>query len=175
MTGQDLREAHSRQSVLREIILEHGFIADLLRLCWRRGVHDVEILRSEFDAGGYDLVVSRGDVTRHLQLKAKHVDGRRSSFAVGLRLAARPAGGVLCLVVTDDLEIDHYRWFGNGPDVPLPDITGMKVARHTKGDAEGTKAERPDHRLVPLSHFDKLRTIEEVAETLLGPLPSSGR
>lgn len=48
--------AHSLHSTLRERIVEHVFIGDALRRLWQREVRDVEILRSEFDAGGYDLV-----------------------------------------------------------------------------------------------------------------------
>ena len=32
-------------------------------------VIDVEVLRSEFDAYGYDLVMTRGHIVRHIQLK----------------------------------------------------------------------------------------------------------
>ncbi|MFE3835591.1 hypothetical protein [Pseudogemmobacter sonorensis] len=60
-------EKHSRNSVLREIILEHLFVGELLRHLWRAGVTDAEILRSEFDAGGHDLVLSRDALTRHIQ------------------------------------------------------------------------------------------------------------
>jgi hypothetical protein len=55
-------------SVLRERIVEHVFVGDVLRTLWRRGVTDVEILRPEFDAHGYDVVMSCGTVVRHVQL-----------------------------------------------------------------------------------------------------------
>jgi hypothetical protein len=41
----------------------------VLRALWCRGVFDVEVLRSEFDAHGYDLVMARGRIVRHIQLK----------------------------------------------------------------------------------------------------------
>ncbi len=44
-------------STLRERIVEHAFVGDALRLLWRSGVVDVEVLRSEFDAHGYDLLL----------------------------------------------------------------------------------------------------------------------
>ena len=46
-------------STLRERIVEHVFVGDALRALWRLGGHDVEVLRSEFDAHGYDLVMAR--------------------------------------------------------------------------------------------------------------------
>jgi hypothetical protein len=54
---------------LRERIVEHTFVGDALRVFWRRGILDVEVLRSEFDAHGYDVVMVRGDIVRHIQFK----------------------------------------------------------------------------------------------------------
>ncbi|MBF9031899.1 hypothetical protein HKCCE3408_15980 [Rhodobacterales bacterium HKCCE3408] len=160
-------EAHFRHSVLREIILEHALIADLLRHFWRRDIFDVEVLRSEFDAGGYDLVLSRGAITRHVQLKAKRLSGRTANFAIASRLAARPSGAVLCLVVDDDLEIDHFLLFAGPIGKPLPEIGHFPVARHTKGNATGQKFERPALRRVPIREFRRLETLSDVAESLL--------
>jgi hypothetical protein len=47
---------------------------------------------------------------------------------------------------------------------------GGKVGRHTKGDRNGVKAERPNTRIVPKSRFRRLATIEEVAAALFGGL-----
>jgi hypothetical protein len=47
---------HSTHSTLRERIVGNLFIGDVLRTLWRRGITDVEILRPEFDAHGYDVV-----------------------------------------------------------------------------------------------------------------------
>ena len=61
MSGDEITEEaapHAIHSTLREQIVEHVFVGDVLRRLWQRGVTDVEVLRSEFDAGGYDLVVS---------------------------------------------------------------------------------------------------------------------
>lgn len=33
-------------------------VGDVLRALWRRGVTDVEVLRPEFDAHGYDIVLT---------------------------------------------------------------------------------------------------------------------
>lgn len=40
-------------STLRERIVEHVFVGKALQRLWQRRVTDVEVLRSEFDAGGY--------------------------------------------------------------------------------------------------------------------------
>lgn len=155
--------------MLREVILEHALIAELLRHFWNHGIHDAEILRSEFDAGGYDLVLSRGGLTRHIQLKAAIAGAATQGVTLGLRLAARPSGCVIWMVVKEDLSIDHFLWFGNPPGQPLPDIAGLAVARHAKGNATGYKAARPNHRRVPRKAFARIVSIPELAERLIGP------
>ena len=60
-------EQHSLHSVLRERIVEHLLTGELLRRLWSFGITSVEILRSEFDRGGYDLVADNGPVVRHVQ------------------------------------------------------------------------------------------------------------
>lgn len=163
--------AHSRHSVLREIILEHLFVGRLLQRCWQEDVYDVEVLRSEFDSGGYDLVVTRGAVTRHIQLKALRVGGKRRHFDIGLRLAARPAGCVIGIVVDNDLEALHYLWFGGQtPESALPSIDDCPAARHTKADSTGVKSARYGLRRVPISRFEKLGGMDAVICRLIGDL-----
>jgi hypothetical protein len=52
-----LDTSHFLQSSLREKLLEHLFIGELLRRLWRLGRRDIEVLRAEIDASGYDLVL----------------------------------------------------------------------------------------------------------------------
>ncbi|HRO14028.1 MAG TPA: hypothetical protein PLL33_03100, partial [Paracoccus sp. (in: a-proteobacteria)] len=114
----DWREAHSRHSVLREVILEHRLTASLLQRLWQRGVFDVEILHSAFDAGGYDPVLSGRTTTRHVQFKASRLASSTASQKIRLALARRPAGCVVWMEVGDDLSIRSYRIFEPGPDFP---------------------------------------------------------
>jgi hypothetical protein len=39
-------DRNSTHSTLRERIVEHVFVGDVLRTLWRRGITDVEVLRS---------------------------------------------------------------------------------------------------------------------------------
>ncbi len=48
--------AHSLESGLREKVIDHLFVDDLLRCLWRRGSRDIEVLRAVVDRAGYDLV-----------------------------------------------------------------------------------------------------------------------
>lgn len=157
-------------STLRERIVEHVFVGKSLQRLWQRGVTDVEVLRSEFDAGGYDLVMSLRKVVRHIQFKTSTVDGKAASTKISMNLLEKPSGCVVWIIVTPDLELQSYLWFGGAPGEPLPDIRGMKPAKHTKANAEGIKAERPNHRIVPRSRFEKLDTLDVVLGRLFGPL-----
>jgi hypothetical protein len=65
------------------------------------------------------------------------------------------------------LSLVLFLWLGGPPGEPLPELDG-KVGRHTKGDRNGLKAERPNTRLVSRSWFRRLATIEEVAVALFG-------
>src|SRR5271155_4726123 len=62
--------AQFENSTLRERVVEHVFVGEALRNLWRRGAVDVEVLRSEFDAHGYDLVLAHGRIVRHIQFKS---------------------------------------------------------------------------------------------------------
>ena len=171
-----LLEMHSRCSTLRENIVEHMFIGAALRRLWQHGVTDVEILRAEFDAGGYDLVVSRGSATpRHVQLKASLAGGSTRDVKINLKLAERQSGCVIWIDVTLGLELQAFFWLGNPAGQPLPDISGLKVARHAKGTSEGTKNERPALRVVPRSWFTRLQDLDEVLVRLVGALPDAGK
>jgi hypothetical protein len=163
--------SHSIHSTLRERIVEHVFIGDALRRLWQLGVTDVEVLRSEFDAGGYDLVMSYRKVVRHIQFKSVMEGGKAANVKVSLALLEKPSGCVLWIVLSPKLELKSYRWFGGQPGEPLPDIRDMKVAKHSKGNAEGTKLERPNHRIVPRGRFEQLETLDSVLTRLFGSLP----
>ena len=82
----------------------------------------------------------------------------------------KPSGCIIWIFVTETLDLRSYRWLGGLPGDPLPDIRNMRVAKHTKANAKGKKAERPDQRIIPRSRFDSLGSLDEVLERLFGPL-----
>ncbi|MGA4114174.1 hypothetical protein ACI2T3_24730 [Ralstonia nicotianae] len=162
---------HAAQSVLREHIVEHVFVGELLRRLWQRGVTDVEVLRAEFDAGDYDLVLSRGAVVRHLQMKTVVDGGQANHVVINLKLAQKPSGCVLWIVVDHALNLLAYRWYGALPGEPLPDLQHTPTARHTRANADGIKQERPGHRVLRLDKFEHLDNLDAVLEHLFGKLP----
>jgi hypothetical protein len=156
-------------SSLREKLIEHVFVGDLLRLLWRRGALDVEVLRAEVDRGGYDLVLECNNVLRHVQFKSSHRGAKTSEVAINLKLVGKPSGCVIWVLFDrDTLQLGPFLWFGGAPRQPLPAV-GDKVARHSKADSFGHKAERPNLRIVRRSRFTVLETMDEVVGTLLGP------
>jgi hypothetical protein len=62
-----------------------------------------------------------------------------------------------------------YLALGGAPGEPLGDLSIHPIARHTKGNAEGFKAERPALREVPRSAFTPLSTIAALSDWLFGP------
>ncbi|OXI22512.1 hypothetical protein [Burkholderia sp. AU15512] len=165
---QEVRAKHATYSVLRERIVEHAFIAEVMRLLWLRDVMDIEVLRAEFDTSGYDLVMSSASVLRHIQLKVSLYDGARSRVNINLKLGKCPSGCVLWIVVDHDLKAIEYRWFGGPPGEPLPDIEDRGVVRHTRANALGLKAVRDGQRSLSQSEFRSLDGLEAVIEQLFG-------
>lgn len=151
-----------------EKVLEHRFIAELTACLWLGGCRDFEVLRSEVDASGYDLVVEARGVLRHIQLKSMVQGGKRRSVSVNMRLATKPAG---CVVWFDydpaTLHLGPFRWFGTVPGLGLPD-PGEEVARHTKGDSTGAKNLRAGHRVLRKSKFNQVGTVADLVPFLFG-------
>ena len=160
--------AHTHNSILRERIVEHAFVGDVLRRMWQLGSTDVEILRSEFDTGGYDLVVASGRVVRHIQFKSSLVTSSTAEQSISRKLAEKQSGCVVWVVVRADLSFSHFLWFGGSPGAPLPSIAEFKVTRQSRANAQGFKAERPDHRRIPKRSFTRLETLDEILAALFG-------
>ena len=160
---------HSTESSLREKIIEHLFVGDLLRCLWRRGDRNVEVLRPEVDRGGYDLVLEVNGITRHIQLKSSHREAATSQINAHVNLARKPSACIIWIMFDlESLELGPFLWFGGSPREAIVDL-GDKVARHSKGNMDGYKAERPHHRVVKKGRFTRLETIEDVTDVLFGP------
>jgi hypothetical protein len=162
---------HSEHSMLRELIIEHLFIGEALRKFWQAGVTNVEVLRSEADSFGYDLVMSRAKIVRHIQLKAMKSDGKADAQKISLTLGEKPSGCVIWVLVTENLEFKSFLWFGGEPGEPLPCIKEMAIAKHSKGTSEGKKNLRLNHREVKRRDFTELESLDDVLRKLFGAFP----
>jgi hypothetical protein len=155
-------------SVLREKVIEHTFLAELSRSLLLDMKMPFEVLRSEFDAFGYDVVIEANRVMRHIQLKATTATGARAHVDVQVALAGKPGGCVVWIFVDPQtLRLGPFLWFGGEPGRPLPSL-GERAVRHTRGDAEGLKKVRAGLRRLPKGMFQKCQTIEELAKAMFG-------
>jgi hypothetical protein len=164
--------AHYNHSTLRERIVEHVFVGDALRTLWRRGVVDVEVLRSEFDAHGYDLVMARGKIIRHIQFKTG-TSRKPGNVSVSQSLADKSSGCVVWIKVAADLDMGPFFWFGAGPGEPLPSMGHYPSPLRATHNRDGKRPIRKNHRTVPGAKFRPLATLDDVLEALFGSLPKS--
>lgn len=160
---------HSWHSSLREKVVEHLFVGQLLRTFWQLGLRDFEVLRADVDNAGYDLAIEQGGVIRHIQLKSSCLASFTSRQNVHLALADKASGCVIWIrFEPETLELGPFLWFGAPPGERLPNLNGMPVARHSKGDANGLKKERPNLRVIRKDCFKELEDIDQVAAALFG-------
>lgn len=151
-----------------EKILEHRFVSELTTCLWLNGSRDIEVLRSEVDSSGHDLVVEANGILRHIQLKSMVKGGKKSRVTINTRLASKPGGCVIWYDYDPDtLELGPFRWFGTLPGLGLPDL-GDEVAKHSKGDATGAKNERTGHRVLRKGRFHTVDSIADLLPLLFG-------
>lgn len=169
------QDHHFLRSSHREALLEHLFAGEIMKRLWLRGDWRLEVLKPQVDDGGYDLVLEANGVVRHVQLKASFKGSTVKKTLVNTALSPKPSGCVVFMRFDEaTLALGPFAFFGGLPGKPLPDLDGMKVARHTKGNAQGIKAERPNHREVPLTRFQPAASIDDVVTYLFGPVNQQG-
>jgi hypothetical protein len=162
------QNVHSLRSSHREALLEHLFAGEIMKRLWLRGEWRLEVLKPQVDDGGYDLVLEANGITRHVQLKASFRGSTVREAKVNALLAEKPSGCVVFLWFDQDtLDLGPFAFLGGSPGAPLT-LTGMKVGRHTKANAKGVKALRPNIRSVPLSKFEKVADVDGLVLRLFG-------
>jgi len=162
-------EEHFRNSSFREELVEHLFIGELLKHSWKKGDFSFEVSRPEVDNSGYDIVLEANSVIRHVQLKASVIGSKTARQKVHIGLAKKPSGCVVWIYFDDEkLELGPFLFFGGKPGERLPEISNYPIAKHTKGNAIGIKAERPSIRVINKGHFLSYPTISELYDALFG-------
>lgn len=160
---------HTEHSSYREKLIEHLFISELLKISWLRREYSLEISKPEVDRAGYDIVAENRDVIRHIQLKASYVGGKTSRQKVHIKLGEKPAGCVVWIYFDHaTLQLGPFFFFGGSPKERLPDLSEARVGRHTKGNRDGFKAERPNIREVNKGDFSCYESIDELYDVLFG-------
>jgi hypothetical protein len=156
-------------SSLREKILEHLFIGQLLRCLWQQGRRDIELLRAEVDFRGYDLALECNGCMRHIQLKSSHRGSAARSVNVQIALEDKRKSACVIWIEFDasTMDLGPFLWFGGEPGCPIPSL-GAVVARHTRADHTGAKRLRPNVRVIKKSRFRELPTMKQVVHALFG-------
>ncbi|MEE1947369.1 hypothetical protein [Aquipseudomonas alcaligenes] len=163
-------EEHYLHSSYREKLVEHLFIGELLKHSWRMKDFGLEISKPEVDRSGYDLIAEANGYIRHIQLKASFVGATTSRQKIHIALANKPSGCVVLVYFNDEtLELGPFFYFGAAPGQPLPSLENMKIARHSKGNAAGVKAERPNLRVLNRAHFVRFEDIQDLYGQLFAP------
>lgn len=153
---------HSLESVLREKVIEHLFLGDLLRCLWHRGIRDIEVLRAEVDRGGHDVVLEVDGIMRHVQLKASYRGAKTQKVSINANLAAKPQGCVVWIRFDPvTLDLGPFLWFGAPPGNPLPPL-GDRIGRHTRG----AKNERPNIRVLARGSFATIESMDGLIDKL---------
>lgn len=149
-------------SVFREKMLLHFFLTDIYQHFWLERNDSLEILHSEIDNFGYDIVVSANGKTRHIQLKSLHSGSATSHFKINERLATKEGG---CVIIQEYSELNSsivvvYHFF------EATKLEGYKIAKHTKANAEGKKNDRKGIKEVPKKQFKRYGSIGELIKEI---------
>lgn len=158
---------HTEHSSYREKLIEHLFIGELLKISWKKDNCQLEVAKPEVDNAGYDLILEANQIVRHVQLKASYVGGKTTRQKVHVKLGDKPSGCVVWVCFNEDtLDLDHFYFFGSKAGEPLPSLENTKVAKHTKGDKDGRKAERPNIRELNKGSFTRHNKPEDIYQAL---------
>ena len=103
-----------------------------------------------------------------MQLKASFLGATTSRVDISVSLKSKLSGCVVWIWFDPEtLELDHFLFFGDPQRGPLPDL-GDKVAKHSKGDRYGNKAQRPNLRTINKGRFRRIEHIADLATELFG-------
>jgi len=160
---------HSLNSSYREKLIEHLFVGELLKLSWLKKDFTLEIAKPEVDNSGCDIIIEANGIIRHIQLKAAFLGSSTVSQKIHVSLAKKPSGCVILVYFDNEtLELGPYFYFGSAPGFPLPSLSSLKIAKHTKGNSLGIKAERPNIRIINRSQFETIKVIDDLYARLFG-------
>lgn len=166
---------HTLNSSYREILIEHLFIGEIMRRLWLKGITQFEVLQPQVDDSGYDLVIEANGVVRHIQLKSSFDSAATGQVKASLKLALKPSACVVWVRFNPEtIVLGPFLWFGSAPGSPIPNLSGFKVAKHTRANAQGVKQERPNQRAIPRSAFEHVADYDALVLKLFGEFSRAG-
>uniref|UniRef100_UPI003A94006F hypothetical protein n=1 Tax=Cobetia marina TaxID=28258 RepID=UPI003A94006F len=171
---KDEMSKHTENSTYREKLIEHLFVGELLKKSWIHDRCDLEVAKPEVDNSGYDIILEAHGVIRHVQLKTSYLGSKTAKQNLHMRLAAKQSGCVLWIYFDQEtLALGPFLFFGAAPGQPLASIASAKVAKHTRPNHTGAKAERPNIREINRGQFQSYATLDGIYDALFGPPPSA--
>jgi hypothetical protein len=81
---------HTENSSYREKLIEHLFVAELLKLSWLHHGCTLEVAKPEVDNAGYDIIAEASGVVRHIQLKTSVIGGKTAKQKIHTKLVEKP-------------------------------------------------------------------------------------
>ncbi len=164
---------HNEHSSYREKLIEHLFVGELLKQSWLVHECGLEVAKPEVDNSGYDIIAECYGVVRHIQLKASHIYSSTTQQKLHIKLADKPSGCVVWILFDEDsLEFKEFLFYGDQAGEPLPNIDSLKVAKHTKGNKDGVKNERPNIRIINKGQFESINSMDSLFNKLFCINPS---
>ena len=168
-----INSENSTRSSLRESIIEHFFIGELLKALWNKRTTQVEVLKPQVDDAGYDIVIdcnrnpkSDTSIPCYIQLKSAFVGSKTAKVSLSKKLTSKPHWCVIWVFFDPKFTLKSFLCFGTATGQTSSDIAKLKPTKHSKGDATGNKAIRPGHYDVPKGNFIELAKIQSVIDKL---------
>lgn len=153
---------HFVHSSLREKMMEHCLLSEIMKVLWRQGCYDFEVLHATTDASGYDVVFEARGMMRHIQLKSSYDGAKTAQVNINTALAGKPNGCVVWFFFDAEiLEFTRFLWFGAEYGQGMPSL-GSRIAKHTKADASGVKKPREGLRVLTKGKFETILSVEEL-------------
>ncbi len=161
---------HFIHSSLREKMMEHCMLSEIMKVLWRQACHDFEVLHATTDASGYDVVCEARGMMRHIQLKSSYEGAKIAKVNINTALAGKPNGCVIWFFFdAETLEFTKFLWFGAQYGQGMPSL-GNRIAKHTKADASGVKKTREGLRVLTKGKFEIIPSVEELVSRLFDGL-----
>jgi hypothetical protein len=164
-----------KYSTFFEQMTEHVFISEVLQEAFFRYGIIIEVLRSEIDTSGYDIVLECNGFPRHIQLKTSKSDSKTINQNINSALLEKPSGCVIWILREEPDKEDNnqrmklsYLYFGDKPGKALPSLEHFRVGKHAKANSKGVKTERQSIRVIPKSKFEIVPETKELLEVLFG-------
>lgn len=170
--GVGSHSVYAGNSNFIEQMVEHEFISRVIQHVWFTHRERIEVLRSEIDDYGYDIVLEFRGILRHIQLKTSIKGGRTQRQKLNLALT-RKMGGCVVWIEREEDPVNRrfdfeYRFFGGRAGEKFPATDALKIAKTTKATAQGVKTERPNIREVPKSRFVEVADLGGLMLLLFG-------